>query len=122
MGEETLIRLAGHLGYDIGSIRSRDRSEPLATCRKVLMSYMSQFHHIFDLAKLFERTRGNINIHKNCHADNYECDLIYKECYDILLENELPNKNYCKEDDEIDTGEVEELALRILKFLISRKK
>ena len=122
MGEETLIRLAGHLGYDIGTIRSRDRSEPLTTCRKVLMSYMSQFHHIFDLAKLFERTRGNINIHKNCHEDNYECDLIYKECYDILLENEIPNKNYCKEDDEIDTGEVEDLALRILKFLISRKK
>jgi len=83
---------------------------------------MSQFHYIFDLAKLFKRTRGNISKHKNCHEDSYECDMIYKECHDILVENELPNKNYCKEDNEIDTGEVGDLALRILRFLISRKK
>jgi hypothetical protein len=89
MNSVTVTRLANHLDQTESAILSRDRHEPLATCRKAIMAYMSNTYKFMNLPELFERSREIVRLAYTEHDDNYEVYKLYRQCYDKLVELEV---------------------------------
>jgi hypothetical protein len=88
MSTATITRLANHLDQVPTDILKKDRHEPLATCRKAIMAYMSNTYKLVNLPEAFNRSREVIRLAYTEHDDNYEVYKLYRQCYDKLVEEE----------------------------------
>ena len=88
MSTATITRLANHLDQVPTDILKKDRHEPLATCRKAIMAYMSNTYKLVNLPEAFNRSREVIRLAYTEHDDNYEVYKLYRQCYDKLVEME----------------------------------